>query len=297
LIIIPGPASAELGTKIAELLKAKIVPVEFKRFPDGESYIRFKDVDLIKNELVAIVQTTSPPQNENLIQLLLMADNAKDNGAKTITAVVPYLAYSRQDNRFRSGEALSIKTIVTLLKTCGVNKIITVNAHNPTLLKTQPIKVEDLSAFSLLAEHLKKKGLDGTFSLSMGKKGLSTVVETDEVLKGGYDYVPTQRDRLTGNVIIEKKTLSLENRDAVVFDDIISSGGTMIKAVSWVKEQGAKRIYAACVHPLLTSDTKDRILKAGAEGIVGTDSVPNLVSEVSIAPLVAGALKRQDATR
>jgi ribose-phosphate pyrophosphokinase len=83
----------------------------------------------------------------------------------------------------------------------------------------------------------------------------------------------------------------------LVFDDIISSGGTMIKAVSWVKEQGAKRIYAACVHPLLTSDTKDRILKAGAEGIVGTDSVPNLVSEVSIAPLVAGALKKQDAPR
>jgi len=292
LIIIPGPASAELGRKIAELLKAKTVPVEFKRFPDGESYIRFEDAELIKNELVAIVQTTSPPQNENLIQLLLMADNAKDNGAKTIAAVVPYLAYSRQDSRFRPGEALSIKTIVNMLKTCGVNKIITVNAHNPTLLKTQPIKVEDLSVFSLLAEHCKKKGLDGAFSLSMGKKGLSTVVETDRVLKGGYDYVPTQRDRVTGHVIIEKKTLPLKNRDAVVFDDIISSGGTMIKAVSWVKEQGAKRIYAACVHPLLTSDTKARILKAGAEAIIGTDSVPNPVSEVSIAPLVAGALKR-----
>ena len=292
MIIIPGPASAELGRKIAELLKAKTVPVEFKRFPDGESYIRFEDAELIKNELVAIVQTTSPPQNENLIQLLLMADNAKDNGAKTIAAVVPYLAYSRQDSRFRPGEALSIKTIVNMLKTCGVNKIITVNAHNPTLLKTQPIKVEDLSVFSLLAEHCKKKGLDGAFSLSMGKKGLSTVVETDRVLKGGYDYVPTQRDRVTGHVIIEKKTLPLKNRDAVVFDDIISSGGTMIKAVSWVKEQGAKRIYAACVHPLLTSDTKARILRAGAEGIIGTDSVPNLVSEVSIAPLVAGALKR-----
>jgi ribose-phosphate pyrophosphokinase len=297
LIIIPGPASAELGTKIAELLKAKIVPVEFKRFPDGESYIRFEDAELIKSENVVIVQTTSPPQNENLIQLLLMADNAKDNGTKTITAVVPYLAYSRQDSRFRAGEALSIKTIVKLLKTCGVTKIITVNAHNPILLKTLLLPVEDLSAFSFLAEHFKKKGLDGAFSLSMGKKGLNTVVETDKVLKGGYDYVPTQRDRVTGNVTIEKKTLSLKNRDAVVFDDIISSGGTMIKAVSWVKEQGAKRVYAACVHPLLTSDTKDSILKAGAEAVVGTNSVPNPVSEVSIAPLVAGALKKQDAPR
>ena len=297
MIVIPGPASVELGRKIAELLKVKIAPVEFKRFPDGESYIRFEDADLIKNEDVIIVQTTSPPQNENLIQLLLIADNAQDNGAKTITAVVPYLAYSRQDSCFRAGEALSIKTIVALLKTCGVNKIITINAHNPTLLKNLPIYVEDLSAFSLLAEHFKKKGFENAFSLSMGKKGLNTVVETDKMLKGGYDYIPTQRDRITGNVTIEKKTLPLRNRDAIVFDDIISSGGTMIKAVSWVKEQGAKRVYAACVHPLLTSDTKNHILKAGAEGVVGTDSVPNPVSEVSIAPLVASALKKRDASR
>jgi ribose-phosphate pyrophosphokinase len=292
LIIISGPASAELGRKIADLLKVKVVPVEFKRFPDGESYIRFEEAALIKKEDVIIVQTTSPPQNENLIQLLLMADNAQDSGSKTITAVVPYLAYSRQDSRFRPGEALSIKTIVALLKTCGVNKIITVNAHNPNLLKTLPIQVEDLSAFTLLAEHFKKKGLEKAFSLSMGKKGLSTVVETDKVLKGGYDYVPTQRDRVTGNVTIEKKTLPLKNRDAVVFDDIISSGGTMIKAVSWVKDQGAKKVYATCVHPLLTRDTKNRILKAGAEGIIGTDSVPSPFSEVSIAPLVADALKK-----
>jgi ribose-phosphate pyrophosphokinase len=296
LIVIPGPASAELGRKIADLLKAKVVPVEFKRFPDGESYIRFEEVALI-NENVVIVQTTSPPQNENLIQLLLMADNAQDSGAKTITAIVPYLAYSRQDSRFRPGEALSIKTIVTMLKTCGVNKIITVNAHNPALLKTLPMHVEDISAFTLLADYFKKKGYENAFSLSMGKKGLSTVVETDKVLKGGYDYVPTQRDRVTGNVTIEKKTLPLKNRDAVVFDDIVSSGGTMIKAVSWVKEQGAKRVYAACVHPLLTSDTKDRILKAGAEGIIGTDGVPSPFSEVTIAPLVADALKKRDAPR
>jgi ribose-phosphate pyrophosphokinase len=297
LIVIPGPASVELGRKIAELLKVKIILVEFKRFPDGESYIRFENADLIKDEDVVIVQTTSPPQNENLIQLLLIADNAQDNGAKTITAVVPYLAYSRQDSRFRPGEALSIKTIVALLKTCGVNKIITVNAHNQTLLKNLPIYVEDLSAFSCLAENFKKKGFENAFSLSMGKKGLNTVVETDKILKGGHDYIPTQRNRITGNVTIEKKTLPLKNRDAVVFDDIISSGGTMIKAVSWVKEQGAKRVYAACVHPLLTSDTKDNILKAGAEGVVGTDSVQNPVSEVSIAPLVAGALKERDASK
>jgi len=294
LIVVPGPASVELGRKIAEVLKIKVVLVEFKRFPDGESYIRFKGN--VENEDVIIVQTTSPPQNENLIQLLLMADTARDMGAKSITAVVPYFAYARQDSRFRPGEALSVKTIVTLLKTCGVRRIITVNSHNPTILKTLPIPIEDLSAYRLLAQLFKKKGFEGAFSLSMGKKGMSTAIEADKVLKGGCDYIPTQRDRVTGNVTIEKKTLPVKNRDTVIFDDIISSGGTMIKAVGWVKEQGARKVYAACVHPLLIGDTRDKILKAGADGIVGTDSVPSPVSEVSVAPLIAEALKKRAAS-
>jgi len=297
MIVIPGSASVELGRKIAELLKTKVVPVEFKRFPDGESYIRFEEAALIKNEDAVIVQTTGPPQNENLIQLLLMADNAQDNGAKSITAVVPYLAYARQDSRFGTGEALSVKTIVTLLKTCGVSRIITVNSHNPAMLKTLPIKIEDLSAISLLAQHFKKKGFKDAFSISLGKKGMETAAEASKVLKGGCDYIPTQRDRVTGNVTIEKKMLPVKNRDVIIFDDIISSGGTMIKAVRWVKEQGARRVYAACVHPILIGDTRDRILKAGADGVVGTDSIPSTVSQVSIAPLIADALKKRDAPR
>ena len=122
---------------------------------------------------------------------------------------------------------------------------------------------------------------------------METAKEANSVLKGGCDYIPTQRDRITGNVTIEKKTLPVKNRDAIIFDDIISSGGTMIKAVSWVKEQGAKRVYAACVHPLLIGDTRDKILKAGADGVIGTDSVPSPVSEVSVAPLIAEALKKR----
>jgi ribose-phosphate pyrophosphokinase len=296
LIVIPGPASVELGRKISALLKIKAMPIEFKRFPDGEAYIRFADSTLIKGEDVVIVQTTSPPQNENLVQLFLMADNAKDMGAKSITAVVPYFAYARQDSRFRPGEALSVKTVVNLLKTCGVSRIITVNSHNPTVLKTLPMPIEDLSAFSLLAQHFKGKSFKNAFSVSLGKKGMETATEANGVLKGGCDYIPTQRDRVTGNVTIEKKTLPVKNRDAIIFDDIISSGGTMIKAVSWIKAQGVRRVYAACVHPLLIGDTRDKISKAGADGVVGTDSVPSPVSEVSVAPLIADALKKRAAS-
>jgi ribose-phosphate pyrophosphokinase len=293
LTVVPGPASIELGHRIADLLKAKVVDIDFKRFPDGESYVRFEDS--VKDQDITIVQTTSPPQNENLIQLFLIADNAKEMGAKSITAVVPYFAYARQDSVFRSGEALSVKTIVTLLKTCGVGRIITVNSHNPTVLKKMPVPIDDLSAISLLAQHFRGKGFKNAFSISMGKKGLLTAAEADKVLHGGCDYIPTQRDRVTGVVTIEKKTLPVKGRIAIVFDDIISSGGTMIKAVSLLKEQGAKQVYAACVHPLLIGDTKERILKAGADEVVGTDTVPSSVSKVSVAPLIAEALKKRAA--
>lgn len=288
MIIIPGPASQELSREIADILRIRTVPIEFKHFPDGESRIRF--TENVEGEDAVIVQTTSPPQNENFMQLFIMADNAKDLKAKSITAVVPYFAYARQDKRFRPGEAFSVKTIVTLLETCGVRRIITVDSHNPKVLKTFRIRIDDLSAVSLLAEHFKKQGLDKAVSLSLGKKAVDMAKQADNVLGGGYDYISTERDRESGEVTIEKKTLPVKDRDVVVFDDIISSGGTMVKAVKWIRKQGAERVYVACVHPLLIGDSKDRILESGAEGIVGTDSVPSPFSVVSVAPLIARAL-------
>jgi len=290
VVVVPGPASLQLGKLVAGELKARVVSVEFKRFPDGESRIRLEGD--VKDEDAVVVQTTGPPQNENLVQLFLLADTVKDLGARSITAVVPYFAYARQDKRFRSGECFSVKTIVSLLHTCGVGRVLTVNSHNPAILQTLAVPVEDLSAIGLLAEHFRKLGFGGAFALSMGKKGLDTAAEAGKVLGGNYDYVPTQRDVVTGNVTIEKKPLAVKGKTVVVFDDIISSGGTMTKTVAWVKELGAERVYAACVHPLLSDEVREKILKAGADEVIGTDTVPSKVSKVSVAPLIVEALKK-----
>jgi len=295
LKIIPGPASKELGEKLAEHLHAETVPVFLKTFPDGESYIRFETQSL-KNEDVVIVQTTSPPQDQRLIQLLLMADNAKDMEARSITAVVPYFAYGRQDKRFLPGEAFSAKTIVRALENCGVNRMITINVHNPTILKNFNIPIQDLSAIPLLAEYFKtNKLVQSPLSLSMGKKAVGVAQEADNVLHGGYDYVASKRDAVTGNVTLEDKPLHVKNHDVIVFDDIISSGGTMAKTVKMVKEKGARKVYAACVHPLLMGDSYKRIIENGAEEIIGTDAVQSPVSKVSIAPLVGKVLMQKGA--
>jgi len=293
--VIPGPASRELGERIAKAMNVATAPVFSKTFPDGESYIRF-ETESLEDEDVVIVQTTSPPQDQRLFQLFLMADNAADMKAKSITLVLPYLAYSRQDKRFLAGEAFSAKTVIKLLQSCGVRKILTVNAHSPSVLKSLPIPIEDLSAVPLLAQYFKSQDLtEKPLSLSLGKKAASVAAEADSVLKGGHDYVSTKRDVRTGNVALEEKELLVKNRDVIVFDDIISSGGTMAKAVKFVKDKGARRVYAACVHPLLMGDAHRKIQESGAEDIIGTDCVPSSVSKVSVAPLIADALTRKGA--
>ena len=288
--VIPGPASKGLAERLATELNAELIPIFLKVFPDGESYIRFEKQDL-KNQDVVIVQTTSPPQDQRLLQLMLMADNAQDLEARSITAIIPYFAYSRQDKRFTPGEAFSIKTIIKLLENCGVAKIISLNAHNPAVLKNFNVPVLDLSAIPLLAEYFKAQRIvQNPLSLSMGKKALSVAQEADNILHGGYDYVASKRDVITGNVTLEDKPLPVKNRDVIIFDDIISSGGTMAKAVKLVKDKGAGKVYAACVHPILMGDSYKRIIENGAEEIVGTDAVPSPVSKVSIVPLLCRVL-------
>ncbi|MEM3699507.1 MAG: ribose-phosphate diphosphokinase [Candidatus Bathyarchaeia archaeon] len=287
--IIPGPASKELGEKIAELLKAETVSVAFKTFPDGESYIRLDGE--VQNQEVFIVQTTSPPQDTKLIQLAFIADAAKRNGAKKVTAIVPYLAYARQDKAFLQGEAISIEAIARMLKAAGVDSLITVNVHQEKVLNKFPFPAKSVSAIPLLAEYFRNKGYTGAFALAPDRGALHIAEEARKVLDGECGYLEKQRDRYTGQISVEKKTFDVRGKTAIIFDDIISTGGTIVAASKILKELGAEKVHAACVHPLLVGDAERRILEAGVEEIVGTDTVPSHVSKVSIAPLICKTIR------
>ncbi len=288
MIVVPGPASQDLGRKVAEMLKSKIVSVVFKAFPDGEYYLRF-DGDL-KGEEVVIVQTTGPPQDAHIMQLFLMVDAAKDLGAERVTAVVPYLAYARQDKRFLPGEAISIETLIKLIEASGTDRFLTVNIHEKTVLEKFSIPTKNLSAITLLAEYFKNKGLAGAFSLAPDKGALELAKEADRVLDGRCGWLQKVRHRLTGEIRVEERRFDIEGKDVIVFDDIVSTGGTIAAAVKMLKTQGAKRVYAACVHPLLVGEAQRKIMQGGAEEIVGTDCVSSAVNVVSVAPLIVEAL-------
>ncbi len=290
--IILGPTSKELGEKIAELTNLEKVPVAHRTFPDGESYVRLEGN--VQNEHVIIVQTTSPPQDSRLMQLALIAEASKRNGASKITAVVPYLAYARQDKAFLQGEGASIETIAHMLKAAGVDALVTVNIHAEKALKKFPFPAKNLSAIPLLAEYFVQKGCKKAFALAPDKGAMYIAEQAQAVLGGEAGHLDKQRDRHTGQTTQTTEGLNVKGQTVIIFDDIISTGGTIVGAAKILKEQGAARIFTACVHPILVGDAAKRILDAGVEEIVGTDSVPSQVSQVSLAPLIAKALKAQE---
>jgi ribose-phosphate pyrophosphokinase len=289
--IILGPASTALGEKIAELTSYEKVPVAHRTFPDDESYVRLEGN--VQNEQVAIVQTTSNAQDTRLMQLVFMADAAKRNGASKVTAVVPYLAYARQDKVFLQGEGISIETIARMLQAAGVDALVTVNIHAENALSRFPFPAENLSAIPLLAEYFVQKGGEKAFALAPDKGAMYIAEQAQAVLGGEAGHLDKQRDRHTGQTTQTAKHLNVKGKTVIIFDDIISTGGTIVGAAKILKEQGAARIFTACVHPILVGDAEKRILDAGVEEIVGTDSVPSHVSKVSLAPLIAKALKAQ----
>ena len=290
MLVIPGPASRELGLRVARHLKCEVIDVAFKVFPDGESYIRFNGD--VRGSDVVVVQSTPPPQDSNLIRLFLLLDNAKRLGAKRVIAVVPYLAYSRQDKIFLEGEAVSINTIIKLIEASGADYLYTFNIHSIDIMKRFTIPAYNLSAIPVLAERLKYLGFSKAVSVAPDKGAVKLVEEADKVLNGGYGWLEKHRDRVTGEIRMEAKEIDVKGKDAVVFDDIISTGGTMAEAVKILKELGARRVYVACTHPLMLGNSESKILNNGAEGILGTDTIPGKFSSVSVAKVIAESLSK-----
>lgn len=293
MIVIPGPASNLLGEAIAKELGQDPILLSHRLFPDGESYIRFPDS--VKGKDVVLVQTTAPDQDRKLMQLLFMARNAVIQGASRIIAVIPYLAYARQDKQFIEGEAVSFDIILDLLESAGVDDTVLIDIHNETALeKLRPkykMKLHNLTAIYVLADYMKHNSYEGAYSLSPDLGRSEIVEQVSKVMGGGFAFFLKVRDRYTGKTTMKVKNLDLKGRDVVIFDDIISSGGTMARAIKGLKDQGAGKVAAVCTHALPVPGANEKLKNAGADKIVATDTVESVFETVSVATLVADYLK------
>jgi ribose-phosphate pyrophosphokinase len=293
MIVIPGPASNLLGEAIAKELGQEPILLSHRLFPDGESYIRFPES--VEGKDVVLVQTTAPDQDRKIMQLLFMARNAVDQGAKRVIAVIPYLAYARQDKQFLEGEALAFDIIFDLLESAGVDDTILIDIHNETALeKLKPkhkMQIHNLTAIYVLADYMKQNNYDGAHSLAPDLGRADIVEKVSKVMGGGFAFFMKVRDRYTGKTTMKVKNLDLEGKDVVIFDDIISSGGTMARAIQGLKDQGAGKVAAVCTHALPVPGANEKLKNAGADKVVTTDSVESIFETVSIAKLIADYLK------
>ncbi|ENN96051.1 ribose-phosphate pyrophosphokinase [Methanocaldococcus villosus KIN24-T80] len=279
-MIVAGSQSQELAYKVSKILNRKYARVEYKRFPDSEIYVRL--LDSVEDEVVLINSQIN--QNDAILETILLADALRDEGAKEITLVAPYLAYARQDKKFNPGEAVSIRILAKIYSKL-FDKVITINPHEKHIEEFFDVPFVYGDAIPKLAEYVKDK-LNNPIVLAPDQGALDFAKTAADILNAEYDYLEKTRISPT-EIKIAPKTLDVNGRDVLIIDDIISTGGTMANAVKLLKDQGAKKIIAACVHPLLIGDALNKLYSAGVEEVIGTDTYKSEVSKVSVADIIA----------
>ena len=289
--IIAGPSSLDLATAIAKDLDAELVPVDLRIFPDGESKIKMRRVD---NDYCIVVQSTYPPTDRHLLQALMMIKRCSEDGAANVCAVMPYMAYSRQDRAFLDGEVVSMALVAKLIETVGTKRLITVDIHSPASLSYFTIDTQNISAVGLLADYAAVKiKPNAPIVVSPDLGGAKRAVKFARML--GTDMVALKkiRDKDTAEVIIEEKELnsSVVGRDLILLDDMISTGESIVEACRFLRRYKPNKIYAICTHALLIGDATTRIKAAGVEEIISTNSVPGINAKVDLAPLITTKLK------
>ncbi|NHV11724.1 MAG: ribose-phosphate diphosphokinase [Candidatus Verstraetearchaeota archaeon] len=283
-----GPSSQGLGRRLSTLLSLDVVNFEWKIFPDGESYFRLlSKVD----DSVVLVHSLTPPQDKRVVELFFLLKLLRDYMAKDIILVIPYLAYMRQDKRFLDGEMVSVEVLADLLKTYDIDRYVFVDVHSGEVLKFFGNRAMEVSAFPLIGDFLSKYPLVNPIVIAPDAKAFKYAETVAKIIGAESDYVVKRRDRSSGAVESELKEFNVGGRDVILVDDIISTGGTMINAIKILKEHGANRVFACCTHGLFIGNAVINMFNAGVYDVISTDTIESYYSRVSVAPVIASAIK------
>ena len=285
--VIGLDSSQDLAKRIARRLKAVYVKTESRVFPDGESKITIKKIP--RQSIVLVVQSTFPPVDTNLLHLLSVISKVRKYSSK-IYAVMPYIGYARQDREFLEGEIITISVIGQMLRTVGTKKVITIDIHSTKALKELKISSENVTAVFELVKYFKKLRITNPLVLSPGSGGKQRAKEFAKLLGTDFLYLEKNRNKKTGQVNILTSKVSVKNRNIILVDDMISTGGSIIKSTQFLKKQKCKRIFVACTHALLVNDAEKRIRNAGVSQIISTNTIPRKTSKVDVSKIIAESI-------
>ena len=286
--VIGGNASKDLAKRIARRLKSPYMETQTKVFPDGESKITFRPIP--KKSIILVVQSTYPPVDTNLLQALTIISQARKVSSK-IYAIIPYMGYARQDKQFLSGEVVTMSIVAKMLQSAGVKKVIVVDIHSKTALNHFKIPKENVSALPELAKYFKKLKLKNPLVVSPDMGGSLRAKKFASLLNTDFVTLKKSRNRKTGKVWIQSSKVDVHERDLIVVDDIISTGGSVIRATQFLKRQKCKRVFVACTHGLFIGDAERKIKKAGVSQIISTNTIPRSTSKVDVSGVIAESIQ------
>lgn len=273
LCLMTGNANIELSKKIADYIGVKICDAVVGRFNNGETSVMINES--IRGKDIFIIQPTSQPVNDNLMDLLVMADACKRASAHSITAVVPYYAYARQDRKTRGREPISAKLVANLMVAAGMTRVITVDLHAAQIQGFFDIPVDHLGAAPVIADYFKNREnyQDDLVVISPDLGGVTRARNLADYLKVPIAIIEKRRPR-PGEAEVMSIIGDVQGKTALMIDDIVDTAGSLCEGAKALKKLGAKSVFAACTHPVLSKNAVEKINNSEIEKLIVTDTIP-----------------------
>ena len=299
IVLFAGNASKTVAGRVAQKLMQPLGFILVEKFSDGET--RVEILENIRGRDVFLIQSTCPPANEHLMELLLMADACRRASAKTISAVVPYFGYSRQDRRPRNTRGpVSAKLVADLMETSGISRLITIDLHADQIEGFFSIPVDNVYSSPVLLGDIWKQKYDSLVLVSPDVGGVLRARAIARRLdNAGLAIIDKRREKANKSEVVNIIG-DVQDKTAVIFDDMVDTAGTLCNAAAALKEKGANKIVAYAAHPVLSGPATERIRESKLDELVVTDTIPlsqdaldtGRIRQLSIAELVAETIRR-----